>query len=117
MVRRSGFGLVEVIVAMTLLGIGVLSVAGSAAYATRMLRIAEAREQATRIAEILLDSLAFSGSAASGERNVEQFHIQSSAADGSILVHVASIPDTTIVSLRFEAAQLPALPALPDTAQ
>ena len=68
---RAGFGLVEVIVAMTLLAIGIVSVGAGAAFSTRVLRTAENEEDAVRIAESILDSLmsvpqATSGSAVSG---------------------------------------------------
>jgi len=55
--RRAGFSLVEVIVALTLLGIGVLSVAGTALLATRFVRDSELHEEIVGAASSLLDSL------------------------------------------------------------
>lgn len=65
---RSGFTLVEVIVAIVVLGVGVLGVAATASLAARVLRQAEADEGAATAAAALLDSLLSRGVPAAGER-------------------------------------------------
>lgn len=57
MVRRPGFTLVEVVVALTLLSVAVLSMAASGGMAAQLLRTAEREEAAARLAGSLLDSL------------------------------------------------------------
>lgn len=57
MVTRPGFTLVEVVVALTLLSVAVLSLAASGGLAAGLLRTAEREEAAARLAGSLLDSL------------------------------------------------------------
>ena len=57
MVGKRGFGLIEVIVALTLLGVALLGVAGTTTLAARMMREAQADEHATLEAMQVLDSL------------------------------------------------------------
>jgi prepilin-type N-terminal cleavage/methylation domain-containing protein len=58
MVIRSGFSLIEVVVALTLLSVGLLAVAGSAGSAAALFRQGEQQEEAAFAALQLLDSLA-----------------------------------------------------------
>ena len=57
MVGRRGFGLIEVVVALTLLSVALLGIAGTATLAARMIREAQGDEQATLEAMQVLDSL------------------------------------------------------------
>ena len=68
MVNRGGFALIEVIVALTLLSVGLLGIAGSAALAGRLMREAEADEQASTEAAQVLDSLTQQRAPTSGFR-------------------------------------------------
>jgi prepilin-type N-terminal cleavage/methylation domain-containing protein len=115
MVNRNGFGLVEVIVAMTLLAVGVVSVAASASFASRLLRVSEDREAASRIAAALMDSLAALPNAGSGERDVERFHVEwgAGSASGTIRVVITNrdLPVPPVVYL--ESVALPSLPLVP----
>ena len=70
MVRQRGFGLVEVVVALTLLGIALLGMAGTAALAGRMMREAQADELASLEAMQVLDSLVQERPPVSGRRQV-----------------------------------------------
>lgn len=54
---RRGFSLVELMVAMVLLAIGVLGLAGVSAYAVRQTNTAQARNAATLIAESRMEEL------------------------------------------------------------
>jgi prepilin-type N-terminal cleavage/methylation domain-containing protein len=75
MVKRHGFGLVEVIVALTLVGVALLGVAGSALTAAALLRQAEASEQGALQALQLIDSLALIQLPTSGAQQFDRFDI------------------------------------------
>lgn len=60
---RSGFSLVEVLVALIVLELGVLGVLGTLALATETLRRAEGLERATSRVEAVIDSLSAGSSA------------------------------------------------------
>jgi Tfp pilus assembly protein PilV len=66
MVKRAGFSLVEVVVALFILEIMLLGVVGSSVYALRLLQGADARQTAILSASFVLDSLLASESLASG---------------------------------------------------
>ena len=59
--RTQGFGLVELLVALTILGAGILAVAGTALVAARRLRASELQQEAVLAAAGVLDSVAFAG--------------------------------------------------------
>lgn len=113
MVNRRGFGLVEVIVAMTLIAVGVMSIAAGAAFSSRLLRIAENEEDAAHIAETIIDSIAYSGTRASGASDVGRFHAEWTAAASTVLVDVTirDMPDMPPVTLRLDVP--PRLDTLP----
>ncbi|MEO5511847.1 MAG: prepilin-type N-terminal cleavage/methylation domain-containing protein [Longimicrobiales bacterium] len=115
MVKRNGFGLVEVIVAMTLLAVGVVSVAASAAFASRMLRISEDREAASRIASALIDSLTAVHDAAGGERDMGRFHVSwgASSMPGSLRVTITSRELPLVPVVLVESVAMPPLPLVP----
>jgi prepilin-type N-terminal cleavage/methylation domain-containing protein len=56
-VNRAGFSLAELIVAMTILSLGVLVLAAAATHAQRSFTDAEALDRAARVAATVLDSL------------------------------------------------------------
>ncbi len=55
---RRGLTLIELLIALVLLGCAALAAASAEAWAARMTALAEAREAATTAAELVLDSLA-----------------------------------------------------------
>jgi prepilin-type N-terminal cleavage/methylation domain-containing protein len=63
-----GFGLVELIVALTVFSVGVLALAGAAAMAQRAFASAEAIERAAHVAAAVIDSLLRQPSPAAGQR-------------------------------------------------
>jgi len=69
--HRRGFGLIELIVALTILAVGVLGMAAAAVYAQQSFARAEASERATRLASSLLDSLVTVHTPAAGERIID----------------------------------------------
>ncbi|HEX6693564.1 MAG TPA: type II secretion system protein [Longimicrobiales bacterium] len=115
MVMRRGFGLVEVVVAMTLLGIGVLSIAAGAAFASRIVSIAETEESAARLAAAVLDSLAVLPSWTDGAVDAGRLHARweggSAGRDARIAISVGA--DSSMVFTYFTTTppQLPVLPA------
>lgn len=68
--RRAGFGLVELIVALSILSIGLLALTGTAAVTQRSLIGARAMEEGTDVAALLLDSLMRVPAPATGQRIV-----------------------------------------------
>ncbi|MBR9989778.1 MAG: prepilin-type N-terminal cleavage/methylation domain-containing protein [Gemmatimonadetes bacterium] len=64
-----GFGLVELIVALTILSFGLLALTGAAAVSQRSFMGARAMEEGTDIAALVLDSLMREPVPASGDRN------------------------------------------------
>ena len=98
---RPGFTLAEVIVAMTLLALVMLSVAATGLAAARMLTRAELHERALREAETILDSLLAAPSHNSGARALPQAHVTWSDADSTATVVVRiAFPDQPPVLLR-----------------
>lgn len=75
MVRR-GFSLVEVIVALTLLSVGLLAVAGTAGLAATLARDAEMQEEGAFIASQIIDSLAVASAPASGRQQRGPFQLE-----------------------------------------
>lgn len=66
--RRSGFGLVELIVALTILSFGLLALTGAAAVAQRSFISAQAMEDGTSMAALVIDSLMRVPAPVAGER-------------------------------------------------
>jgi len=54
---RSGFTLVEVLIAVTVLSVGIIALAGNAAMATRMIGRGKSDTQAAQLATLKVDSL------------------------------------------------------------
>jgi prepilin-type N-terminal cleavage/methylation domain-containing protein len=67
---RPGFSLVELIVALTILAVGLLALAGTAVVAQRTLASADATERAARAAALVIDSLFVHDAPTSGRRAV-----------------------------------------------
>jgi prepilin-type N-terminal cleavage/methylation domain-containing protein len=80
-VARSGFSLTETVVALALLSIIAIGVAGSGVAAAQMFRSAELHERALREGESILDSLLTLPSNGAGTRNVQHATVTWLAAD------------------------------------
>jgi prepilin-type N-terminal cleavage/methylation domain-containing protein len=114
MVMRRGFGLVEVIVAMTLLGVGVLSIAAGAAFASRIVSIAETEENAARLAATILDSLAVLPSWTDGVTDTDRLHARWSAgAAGDEATVVISVRTDSTTVFTYMTTTPPRLPLVP----
>jgi prepilin-type N-terminal cleavage/methylation domain-containing protein len=114
MVRR-GFGLIEVLVSITLLGIALLGVAGSTLFALRMLRDAEAIEQGALDALQVIDSLVQEDDPADGQRLTSRHTIRwqilrDSTALRWIDVSVAAGDAIGSEAVRYRLAYLALLP-------
>jgi prepilin-type N-terminal cleavage/methylation domain-containing protein len=81
-----GFSLVEVIVAMTLLSIGLLGIAATGALSARMLSQAELSEDITLAAQNVLDSLITNNIRGAGAQRVRNVRLEWSASDHVVLV-------------------------------
>jgi Tfp pilus assembly protein PilV len=94
----AGFGLVELIVALTILSFGLLALTGAAAVTQRSFMGARAMEEGTEMAALVLDSLMRAPVPTTGERSIgrtrarwrvqedsatTQIHLTVSVADGA----------------------------------
>ena len=75
MVKQPAFALIEVIVALTLLGLALLGVTGSALLAARVLREAEATERGALQALQIIDSLSQLPNAQNGARQAGRLQL------------------------------------------
>jgi len=62
---RSGFTIIEVLIAIIMLTVGVLALASSTGSITRMMHFAQAKTDASALAQSVLDSMRFTAYAAS----------------------------------------------------
>jgi prepilin-type N-terminal cleavage/methylation domain-containing protein len=85
---RPGLSLVELIVAMTLLSVGVLGLAGAAAVAQRSFAGAEALERAAHAAAVVLDSLMREPRPYDGERSVHDSTVRWTVVADSLLSRI-----------------------------
>jgi prepilin-type N-terminal cleavage/methylation domain-containing protein len=83
-----GFSLTEVIVAMTLLSVGSVTIAATALVSVQSFTRAEQQQRALAEAESILDSLITHGAAASGSRSRAYASFTWTAADSANLVSV-----------------------------
>lgn len=92
MVTRSGFSLAEVVVALLLLSVVAIGVAGAGVAAAQMFTRAELHERLLREAEAVLDSLVLMPANGAGSRMVRDVEINWTAADTTqsiiLLVHL-----------------------------
>jgi prepilin-type N-terminal cleavage/methylation domain-containing protein len=80
---RDGFSLVELIVALTVLGVGTLGLVAAATAAQRSFAVADAEERATRAAAVVMDSLLRDRAPAAGERHLLGLNVSwETIADG-----------------------------------
>ena len=113
MVTRGGFTLVEVVVATTLLAVGVLTLAASGGLAAGLIRTAQREEAATRLAGTLLDSLALASQPGSGSvtSGALQAHWE---IDGRTIELAVEYQDGGVQRVhRWVSQSLPRLPRLP----
>ena len=113
MVTRRGFSLIEVLIAMTLLGIALLGVAGSAAMASQVMRQAQMRERSTLQALQIIDSLTRVPKPAPGQRTIGNLTVRwdiTPTSGGAVAIDliVEHLEGNALRSVRFRAAHLPA---------
>ncbi|MGH7447433.1 MAG: prepilin-type N-terminal cleavage/methylation domain-containing protein [Longimicrobiales bacterium] len=96
MMPRDGFGLVELIVALTILSIGLLGLAGAAAVAQRSFSGAQAVEEGVDAAALVLDSLMRETVPAAGGRSVGRASVTWSVVNDSaaaLIMLTVTVPD------------------------
>ena len=102
--------MVELILALVLLAVGLLGSAGLMIHSQQLMRRAESREWAARVARSLVDSLATVGGEGSGERAAPEGRVtwSSQAADGvlRIRIEIDSRIDPGANSVIFETVRL-----------
>ena len=112
---RRGFGLIEVIVATTLLGVGVLSIAAGAAFASRTVSIAETEEAAARLAAAVLDSLAvlpsWTGGTLAGDRLLARWDAGSAGGEARVVISLRADSSMMFTYFTTTPPRLPVLPA------
>lgn len=94
--RHSGFGLVELVVALTILSVALLGLAGAAAVAHRSFMGAEALDQATDAAAMVLDSLMREDAPVAGERRTGRALLRWSVrvdSAGTAIALTVAVPD------------------------
>lgn len=97
MVRR-GFSLVEVIVALTLLSVGLLGISAAGLLSARWLNDAQLREAAVNRATSLLDSLVIHDIAGAALVQSVPYRLSWQASDSTVSV-TATLPDGTSFQL------------------
>lgn len=106
-ISRAGFGLVELIVALMILSVGLLALTGAAAVAQRSLINAQALEESTEVAEVVLDSLMRVSAPAAGERTIgrteAQWTIHSDSAAVAIHLTATVTAGTATRQITFRA--------------
>ncbi len=109
MVRRGGFTLVEILVALVVLEVGLLGVVGTLVLAARTLTRAELEEAGTADVERVFDSLV-AGRVTSGEGTVPSRWGEvrwTATAGGSLRLVFGSPIDTALVVVEGIAPELP----------
>ena len=103
MVIRRGFSLVEIIVALTLLSVAMLGVAGSGLMAAQLLAQAELHEAVTIRAQSILDSLVIHEVVGSGRVRLTPFDIDWTATQEDATVNVThqTIPAFTLKASKW----------------
>lgn len=86
MVTRPGFSLIEVIVAMTLLSVGMLAIAANGLLAARLLNDAELQEEIAIRTQSVLDSLVVNDVNGNGRIDAGVYRIEWTAAAESVVV-------------------------------
>jgi Tfp pilus assembly protein PilV len=89
--RRSGLSLVEVAVAMAVLGTGLLSVLALVGRSGSLLRVAEAEEGAAREAAFVLDSLTSYGAPSAGGSTRGRYAVRWTAVPDSLGVTLLTV--------------------------
>lgn len=109
---RPGHSLPELIVAVTFLATTLVAVGGTAVLGARWTARGTAAQEAVRIADGVLDSLAAVSGAGDGAGEVDGFRVTWSAAPAAIRVEVGVDSGPPLVVLK--GIPVPRLPALPD---
>jgi prepilin-type N-terminal cleavage/methylation domain-containing protein len=114
MVKANGFSLAEVIVALTMLSVAVLSVSSAAAAGARWLREAEAETGAALFGSALLDSIAADARPGVGQDSSTRYQANWTVTDsaGSLIVKLAVsyIDGTRARAVALETRTAPKLP-------
>jgi prepilin-type N-terminal cleavage/methylation domain-containing protein len=116
MVKRNGFSLAEVIVALTMLGVAVLSVSSVAAAGARWLREAEAETGAALFGTAMLDSIAADARPGMGQdssaRYVADWLVTDSAGRMTVLLNVSYVDGTRARTVRLATLAMHKVPVV-----
>ncbi|HSW31859.1 MAG TPA: prepilin-type N-terminal cleavage/methylation domain-containing protein [Longimicrobiales bacterium] len=104
--RRRGFTLVEVLVALVVFEVGLLGVVGTLWLAAATLARAERTERGVAQLERLYDSLASVAAPASGTLVAPSGTVRWRPAGGDLLLEWSSGPDSALVTLHARAGEV-----------
>jgi Tfp pilus assembly protein PilV len=108
-VKRRGFSLIEVIVALVILEVALLGLVATGIYALQLQRGAESRERALAAAGMLLDSLLTLDTITAGATTLPDGVVRWSVAGGWLNVsaryRAAARPDSVTIALPFWVAE------------
>lgn len=109
MKRSGGFTVVELVLALVLLGIGLLGSAGLMIHSQTLMRRAEAREWAARVARSLADSLGAGGEETAGEWTGPHGRVAWSSwtEEGVLRIRIEVVPVGDARTVVFETARAP----------
>lgn len=110
---RKGFGLIEVVVALTLVAVAALSIAATGAFSQRLLHRAEIIEEGQRMGEVVLDSLEMTHTIGSGVFENERIRIEWTHASTGSIADISSRDETIGVHFRLRAEMMPTLSDAP----
>jgi prepilin-type N-terminal cleavage/methylation domain-containing protein len=98
--RRAGFTLVEVLVALVVLEVGLLGVAGALFLAARTMNRADAIERGVGVVELVLDSLRSRGAAGAGSARWEGGDVRwRPGSVGRVVVNLSGAGDSTLIEV------------------
>jgi prepilin-type N-terminal cleavage/methylation domain-containing protein len=107
---RSGFSLVELTVAMTILAVGILALAGTASHAQRAFAHGAATEKVARVAAAVIDSLLTEPRPTAGMRESDNVRLRWTVTEAGGLIRIFTTVEVhdgaSMVQYAFRSARV-----------